>query len=71
MRNYTVISVEPDLLPQVIRELLAVAADPNLIEVTDDEFGRVIHVHPEVAEVWYQNAITQQTTSASDGEDDS
>lgn len=71
MRDYTVISVEPDLLPQVLRELLAVAANPNLIEVTDDEHGRVIHAHPEVAEVWYQNAIRQQTTSASDGEDGS
>ena len=69
MQNYTVISVDPDLLPQVLRELLAVAADPGLVEVTDDEHGRVIHAHPQVAEVWYQKAISQQTTSASDGED--
>lgn len=54
MKNYVVITVPSDLLPQVLSELLVFAADPNYVEVAHEAVGRVIHAHPEVAEAWYQ-----------------
>jgi len=57
MKEYTVISVEPDLLPQVLRELFAIATNPDLVDVQESDYGRVIHAHPEVAEAWYQQAV--------------
>jgi hypothetical protein len=61
--EYTTIDVDPDLLGQVLRELFAMATDPNLVEVTDAEFGRVILVHPELAEAWYQKAVAKEQES--------
>lgn len=65
MRDYLVISVPADLLPQVLRDLLDLAADPNLVEVTDAEMGKVIHAHPQLAEAWYQkiNAPAKQVSA--------
>jgi hypothetical protein len=57
MKEYTVISVDSDLLPQVLRELFAVANNPDLVEVNESDHGRVIHAHPEVAETWYQQVV--------------
>jgi hypothetical protein len=59
--TYTTIDVDPDLIGQVLRELLAMATDPNLVEVTDAEFGRVILAHPDLAEAWYQQALARET----------
>jgi hypothetical protein len=54
MREYTEIIVEEDLLPQVVRELVAMATNQNHVEVTHGVSGRVILVHPDLAEQWYQ-----------------
>lgn len=54
MREYIVINVPADLLPQVTGELLQFASDPNLVEVAMADLGRVIHAHPEVADAWYK-----------------
>ena len=61
--TFTTISVDPDLLPQVLREILAMATDPNYVEVTDAEHGRVILAHPELAEAWYQQALAKQAAA--------
>jgi hypothetical protein len=62
MKDYTVIAVDPDLLPQVLRELFAIATNPDLIEVNESDHGRVVHAHPEVAEAWYQQAVANGST---------
>jgi ParB-like chromosome segregation protein Spo0J len=62
MKDYTVIAVDPDLLPQVLRELFAIATNPDLVEVNESDYGRVIHAHPEVAEAWYQQAVANGST---------
>lgn len=54
MREYVVIAVPQDLLPQVTGEVLSFAADANLVEVVHEGAGQVLHVHPEVAEAWFQ-----------------
>jgi hypothetical protein len=66
-----VISAPEDLLPRVLGELLEIAVDPNSVEVVAGDVGRVIHVHPEVAEAWYTKVTEAQekTHSASDGEE--
>ena len=73
MQQYMVISAPEDLMPQVLRELLQLASDPNFVEVVAGDVGRVIHVHPEVAEAWYAKVTEAQqeieTHSASDGEE--
>ena len=57
MREYTEIIVEEALLPQVCRELLELAANPNLVEVVHGVVGRVILAHPDLAEAWYQKVM--------------
>lgn len=54
MREYVVINVPQDLLPQITGELLHFAADPNFVDVVHEASGRVIHAHPEVADAWYK-----------------
>lgn len=54
MHEFTVITAPQDLLPQVVGELLAFAANPDLVDVVHGSLGREIHAHPEVAEAWYQ-----------------
>lgn len=54
MREYTVITVPQDLLPQIVGELLSFAANPDYVEVVDDVVGRVIHAHPQVADAWFE-----------------
>jgi len=67
MKDYTVIAVDPDLLPQVLRELFALASNPDLIEVNESDHGRVIHAHPEVAETWYQKVVANGNKTADGG----
>jgi hypothetical protein len=66
MREYVEVVVEEDLLPQVIRELLAFASNPNLVEVSYGSTGRVILVHPEVADAWYQWSKDKAKRQSSD-----
>lgn len=54
MRDWTEITVEEGLLSQVVRELLALAEDPNHVEVTYGVTGRVILAESSLAERWYQ-----------------
>lgn len=61
MREFTTISVPPELLPQVLRQLLSSAADPNLVDVNDGPSGRIIRVHPEVANAWYSELNPEPT----------
>jgi hypothetical protein len=63
MIEKTVIIVEDqDLMPQILRELLAYAARPDLVEVVHGDGGQEIWAHPDVAEAWYQS--TQKPSSA-------
>ena len=59
MRQYTEIIAEEGLLPQVVRELVEMAEDQNHIEVTYGVAGRVILVHPGLAEKWYQQKVAE------------
>jgi len=61
MREYTEIHVEESLLPQVVRELTQMAVDQNHVEVTHGVTGRVVLVHPELAEFWYQQTIAKES----------
>lgn len=54
MREYTVITVPQDLLPQIVGELLSFASNPDYVEVVDGVVGRVIHAHPQVADAWFE-----------------
>ena len=58
--NLIEISVPADLLPPVVRELLAIASDANQVSVSTGETGPIILVHPDVAEVWYQKVATEK-----------
>ena len=53
MHDYVVIIPESDLLVQVLKELLALTPNPNDVEVTDGETGRVIHARSWLADRWY------------------
>lgn len=68
MREYTTISVPPELLPQVLRQLFAIAADPNLVDVNDGPSGRVIMAHPAVAEAWYSQLMETPSAPAPEPE---
>ena len=59
MREYTEIIVEESLLPQVVRELLEMATDPNYVEVSYGATGRVVLAHTELAEAWYQKHLAE------------
>lgn len=59
MRQYTEIIPEEGLLPQVVRELVEMAEDQNHIEVTYGAAGRVVLVHPDLAEKWYQQKVAK------------
>jgi hypothetical protein len=71
MREFAEVFVEDDdLLPQVLRELLALATSSDYVDVVHGPKGRVIQVHPDIAEAWYQQQLDTAKTSASlDGED--
>jgi hypothetical protein len=54
VREYVVVKVPAELLPQVTRELLSFTFKPDLVQVVHGDVGQEIHVHPEVAEAWFQ-----------------
>ena len=69
MRDYTEITVEEILLPQVVRELLEMAAHPNYVEVSYGATGRVVLAHTELAEAWYQKHLAEDENSVQRDED--
>ena len=60
LKDYVEISVQPDLLPQVARDLLALAADPNHVHSSTGEFGPVLLVHPALAEAWFKTVANEE-----------
>lgn len=60
MREWTEIDVEEDLLVQVVQELLALAADPNHVEVVYGTTGRVILAEVHLAEHWYLERLKKE-----------
>lgn len=52
MREYITVVVDQDLLPQVAREILSLADDPNQVEVTHGDNGQVLLVEPDLADRW-------------------
>lgn len=64
--DYVEIAPEPDLLAQVISELLELAADPDYVRTGHGESGMVLTVPAELAEVWYQ-AHLRRTAAAEEG----
>lgn len=65
MPEFTEIVVEEGLLPQIVRELLAMTDNPNYVEVVHGTVGRVILAHPELAEAWYQK-VTKEADKPAD-----
>lgn len=57
MGEWVTITVDEDLLVQVVRELLDMATNPNHVEVVHAESGRVILVEAHLAEHWYQEQL--------------
>lgn len=55
MRDWVEITVEESLLIPVVQELLALAIDPNHVEVTYGTTGRVILAKTELADEWYRH----------------
>lgn len=55
MKDYVVISVEQDLLPDVLANILSFTTDANKVEVVHGPAGRLIHVDPLVADAWYRS----------------
>lgn len=53
MDEYVVITVPEDLLPQIVRELLGFAVNPDHVVVAHDTYGQTIHAHPAVADAWF------------------
>ena len=71
MREYTEIIVDEGLLPQVVRELVELAENQNHVEVVHGTVGRVILVHPKLAEIWYEKVTAAKAPgneAASDSE---
>lgn len=69
MHQFMEIIVEEGLLPQVVGELVALAEDQNHVEVTYGVAGRVIMVHPGLAEKWYQQKVAEGKTEGQDQRD--
>lgn len=60
MRDWTEVVVDEDLLIPVVQELLALATDPNHVEVVYGTTGRVILADVALAETWYQGTLRRQ-----------
>lgn len=60
MNEWVEIAVDEDLLVQVVRELLALATNPNHVEVVYGTAGRVILCEVHLADAWYQLRLSQQ-----------
>jgi hypothetical protein len=59
MKEWAEINVGEDLLVQVVRELLDLAADPNQVEVVYGTTGRVILAEVHLADAWYQDQLAK------------
>jgi hypothetical protein len=57
MHDWTEITVDESLLIPVVKELLALATDPNHVEVVYGTGGRVILAESNLAERWYQETL--------------
>lgn len=66
LKDYVEISVQPDLLPQVARELLALAADPNHVHSSTGESGPVLLVHPTLAEAWFKTVANEEVEDSTE-----
>lgn len=60
MREWTEITVDEDLLIPVVQELLAMAMDPNHVEVVYGVTGRVILAEVHLAEHWYLERLKRE-----------
>lgn len=60
MREWVEIHVDEDLIVDVVRELLALAADPNHVEITYGTAGRVILAEVHLADIWYQMRVAKE-----------
>ena len=60
MREWTEITVDEDLLPSVVRELLDMAVNPNQVEVVHATNGRAILAEVHLAEHWYQERLKRE-----------
>lgn len=68
MTETTQIFVEPDLLPQVLRELFEYTANPDDVVVTDGDNGRVVIVPLGLAERWFASRPQYDTVFADEDE---
>jgi hypothetical protein len=59
MQEYVTIVVDQDLLVQITKEILALAEDPNHVEVTHGTNGQVLLVHPRLADRWYSTTFDE------------
>jgi hypothetical protein len=64
MREWTEIVVDEDLIIPVVKELLALAINPNHVEVVYGTTGRVILADVDLAEEWYQSTLKSKSDSA-------
>lgn len=67
--EFTEVVVEDDLLPQVVRELTQLAENQNHVEVTHGVNGRVVLVHPVLAELWFQKVMAKNEAEDSGDSD--
>lgn len=70
MREWVEIAVDEDLLVQVTRELLDLAANPNDVEIVHGTTGRVILADVHLAEAWYQLRLNQVADTEVHTDDD-
>lgn len=57
--EYVEIAPDPDLLAQVITELLDMASDPDHVKTGHGERGMILMVPAELAETWFQSHQNQ------------
>lgn len=58
------ITVDEDLLVPVLQELLAMAVNPNQVNVVHGKTGRVILAEAHLADHWYQERMAQHKVVA-------
>lgn len=55
----TEIYVDVDLLPQITRELLALTTNPDDVQITDGDSGKVLLVDTDLANLWYSTVFNE------------
>lgn len=68
MSEWVEITVDEELLVQVVRELLNMAVNPNHVEVVYGTAGRVILAEVHLAEHWYQERLKVQPNDDGSGQ---